>query len=170
MEELFKSKTYGNLSKKLAVRKLVGAVQANPKSEWVLAIVTDSQNKKHETKFCQAIVLYQVGKGGSFFYKTFKQPRISIVGNRMLEEARLSIDLAKEVIDILDEIYIENEFDWTEANLKLEIHCDLGVNGKSSESIKSVLGWITAEFGGIVSPQIKPDSSAASVVADAFTK
>lgn len=165
----FQSKTYGACNTTEVVDNIIDKVKTN-KSEYIIAIGTDSQNKGNNTKFCEVIVLYEVGKGGNFFYRTHIENRIDVLQNRMLEEARRSIELAKEVIELLDEEFVNNGFDFTSEDLSLEIHCDLGENGASEVAIRSALGWITAEFGGLVKPRIKPDSPAASHIADMHTK
>lgn len=166
----FKSKSHGSKSLEDVVKTFINKIQSNPNSSWVLAIGTDSQNITHNTKFCEVVLLHEVGNGGSFFYRTDKEERIDVLPTRMLEEARRSIELAKEVIELLDEEFVNNGFDFTSEDLSLEIHCDLGENGASEVAIRSALGWITAEFGGLVKPRIKPDSPAASHIADMHTK
>ena len=165
----FKSNTYGSCNVNQIVNLIVNKIEES-NTDWVLAIGTDSQNKRNTTKFCEVILLHEVGKGGIFFYRTHFEDKIDVLQNRMLEEARYSIELAKEVIEALDSQYFEREFDFTEHNIKLEIHCDLGVNGKSKVAVKSAIGWIAAEFGGLVTTRIKPDSPAASHIADIHTK
>lgn len=167
----FKSITY-NKEKDLneLMDILIERIKKSPKSSWILAIGTDSQNKKKITKFCQVVLLHEESKGGQFFYSTSKQNRIPIIQNRMLEESRMSIDIGKDILDILESRFLSGDFDYTEYNIKIEIHCDLGENGKSKDSIKSAIGWITAEFGDVITPKVKPDSCAASHIADRYTK
>lgn len=167
---LFKSSTYGMCTLEQTIQHITNKISSNANSEWVLAVGTDSQNKGASTKFCQVILLHEKGKGGIFFYSVNKAKRIEITKLRMLEEARESIDLVKSVLNILEEMFYEETFDYTEYDIKIEIHCDLGYRGKSSEAISDTIGWIVAEFGDTVTPKIKPDSMAASSIADIHTK
>lgn len=145
-------------------------MQEKPDSDWVIAIGTDSQNRRSTTKFCSAILLIEQGNGGIYFYSTHSDPRLQGVQHRMLKEAEISIQVGHEVIKTLEDMYLEEKLKEIDYDVKFEIHCDLGINGKSESAIKSAIGWITAEFGGRVTTRIKPDSPAASYVADKYTR
>ena len=167
----FMSPTYGDFNTTEDVtKKIVERMNMKPDSEWVIAIGTDSQNKKDRTKFCSAILLLEKGNGGIYFYSTHSDPRLQGVQHRMLKEAETSIHIGHEVIKSLENMYLKEELKDIDYDVKFEIHCDLGVNGKSESSIKAAIGWITAEFGDRVTARIKPDSPAASYVADRYTK
>lgn len=168
---LFKSLSYEGKNNTVAVMdKIIDRIKDRPDSEWTLAIGTDSQNKGNSTKFCQVILLHEKTKGGQFFYAVQSQERIKVIQHRMLEESRMSIDTGRDVLKFLEDKFIAEEFDYIEHKVNLEIHCDLGANGKSRDSIKTAIGWITAEFGGLITPRVKPHSCAASHIADIYTK
>lgn len=165
----FLSPTFGlceNTEK--VIDKIFEKVVSNADSEWTIAIGTDSQNKRRHTNFCSAILLIEKGKGGSYFYSTSIEDRHHVVQNRMLREAQLSIELGKEIIEKIENKLLED--DLLNTSISFEIHCDLGNDGKSKDSIKAAIGWISAEFGENVIPKIKPDSPAASCIADKYTK
>ena len=166
----FTSPTYGRIELKEVLEKIATKVTSKPDAEWILAIGTDSQNKGNKTSFCSTILLLEKGKGGIYFYNREDKNRIPEVRFRMLTEAEMSINLSKEVISAFEDMYLNEIFDFYDYDLVLEIHCDLGNNGKSCEAISAAIGWITAEFGGKVVPKIKPESPAASCVADKYTK
>lgn len=167
----FMSPTHGefdNLNNVLDVifKKILSKEEAN----WTIAIGTDSQNKGPKTKFCSAILLLEEGKGGIYFYSTNEEERLHVVQNRMLKEAELSINLGREVIDKVETKLLSEELIERDIDIKFEIHCDLGHKGKSKDSISAAIGWISSEFGGLVIPRIKPDSTAASCIADKYTR
>ena len=54
-----------------------------------------------------------------------------------------------------------------ELNIKFQIHCDIGKNGKTSELIKEIVGWVTASGYECL---IKPESYTANSIADKYSK
>lgn len=167
----FLSPTYGVCATtEDVVNKIIERVMSNPDAEWIVAIGSDSQNKQNYTKFCNAILVLEKGRGGTYFYSVHSEDKIKVLQERMLTEAGMSIELGKEVIEILENKFVNEIFDFTKYHMSLEIHCDLGNNGKSRDSIKAAIGWITSEFGSLVTTKIKPDSPAASYIADKYTK
>ena len=167
----FTSPTYGVCNNEgIMVDKIFERILTNEHSQWTIAIGTDSQNKRYSTKFCTAILLLEKGKGGIYFYTVHSEKRIHVVQNRMLKEAEMSINLSKKVISKVEEKLLSDEFIEKDLDVSFEIHCDLGRHGKSRDSIKAAIGWISSEFGGLVVPRVKPESTAASCVADKHTR
>lgn len=166
------SPTYGVFdNSEQVVRHMIKRIMKRPSSEWTIAIGTDSQNHGPSTRMCATILLLEKGKGGIYFYSVNSIPRIKVIQQRMLKEAEISISVGHKIIDIMEDLYLSDEVSTLyDYNLNLEIHCDLGTNGKSKDAIKAAIGWITAEFGDKVTTKIKPDSPAASYVADKHTK
>lgn len=157
-------------STEIAVNEIINRMRVKPDAEWTIAIGSDSQNRGNLTKFCNVILLLEKGSGGTYFYSVHSRARVQGLQHRMLKEAEMSIELGHEVIEILENKYLNNEFEDILYNVRFEIHCDLGNNGKSKDSISAAIGWITAEFGDRVTTKIKPYSPAASYVADKYTK
>lgn len=167
----FRSPTHGICeNENIVVDKIFERISTNKHAEWTIAIGTDSQNKKDTTKFCTAILLLETGKGGIYFYSVHTENRFHVVQNRMLREAEMSINLGKYLIDKIEDKLLSDEFIDENISIAFEIHCDLGHHGKSRDSIKAAIGWISAEFGGLVTPKIKPESTAASSIADKYTR
>lgn len=168
---MFISPTHGRCeTAKEVVDKIVERILTDEHTEWTIAIGTDSQNKKSVTRFCSAILLLKKGKGGIYFYRLHDEARHQVLQNRMMKEAELSIDLGKEIIDIIEDKLLSDELIEKDISISFEIHCDLGKYGKSKNSIKAAIGWITSEFGGSVTPKVKPESTAASCIADKYTR
>lgn len=152
------------------INHIIEKIKANPLSEWTIAVGTDSQNNGTKTKFCSAILLIEKGNGGNYFYSTSLCPKIKVIQQRLFREAELSIKLGKEMLKIFEQKLESEVFDEYDYNIHFEIHCDFGHNGKSKNSIQAAIGWITSEFNGLVETKIKPNSPAASQVADKYTK
>ena len=170
MKQYFNSQTYGKCSLEEMMLHISNKIKSDPKAGYLLAVGTDSQNERKDTKFANIVMLHTLGGGGIFFYKVHHEDKIKVVANRMLEEAHQSIELAKEVLKWFEEAYEEGIFDYSLYNINMEIHCDIGYNGASSDAIKGALGWIQAEFGDNILGVIKPGSAAASHIADRYTK
>ena len=166
----FISPTYGSINVKEILNIITEKIKKNPNVEWIIAIGTDSQNKGPITTFCSTIILLEKGKGGIYFYSRDTQKRIEEVQYRMLTEAEKSIELSRVVLAHLEDLFMNDIFDFHDYDLSIEIHCDLGKNGKSRDSISAAIGWITAEFDGKIIAKTKPNSPAASCVADKHTK
>lgn len=168
---MFKSPSNNkNLSIKEVVKELFDRIKSKENSEWTIAVGTDSQNAKINTKFCTAIILLEKGKGGIYFYKIQRESRHHVLQNRMLREAEFSINTGKALIEEVDNFLLEEDLVEKDFKISFEIHCDLGQNGKSQDSIKAAIGWITAEFGETVKTKVKPESTAASSIADKYTR
>ena len=168
---MFKSPTYGKQENTKEIIDLIfNRILENEDSEWTIAIGTDSQNIKNFTRFCSAVLLIEKGNGGIYFYRNHKESRYHVLQNRMLKEAELSIDLGKEVIELVEDKILSDELIEKDLNISFEIHCDLGRYGKSQDSIKAAVGWISAEFGDTVTTRVKPESTAASCIADKYTR
>lgn len=167
----FLSPTHGVCeSEKIVVDKIFDKILTNEHAKWTIAIGTDSQNNKTRTRFCKAILLLEKGSGGSYFYSVHSEDLYHVVQNRMLKEAEFSIDLGREIIDKVEDRLLSDELIDKNIDIAFEIHCDLGNDGKSRDSIKAAIGWISAVFGGNVTTRIKPESPAASSIADKYTR
>lgn len=168
---MFVSPTHGVCENvEQVLNKIFERIASKEHADWTIAIGTDSQNKKQSTKFCSAILLLEKGKGGMYFYQISHEDRFHVLQNRMLREAELSIVLGREVITKAEDKILEDNLLEKNISVSFEIHCDLGRYGKSQESIKAAIGWITSEFGNSVVAKVKPDSTAASSIADKHTR
>lgn len=167
----FLSPTHGLCENEtIIVNKIFERILENEHSKWTIAIGTDSQNNKNKTTFCTAILLIEEGSGGSYFYSVHSEERIHVTQIRMLKEAECSINTGKIVIEEIEERILSEDLISKDLDISFEIHCDLGNDGKSRDSIKAAIGWISATFGGTVTTRIKPESPAASCIADKYTR
>ena len=105
--------------------------------------------------FVTAIVVHRVGKGGRYFWRRFKLDKFHTLRDRILREVLTSLDLGKILVESLRE--------FEDLNFDLEIHIDVGVNGKTKQMIQEVVGIVRANN---FEAKTKPESYAASSVAD----
>ncbi len=130
-----------------------------------ITIGTDSQNFDI-TKVVSVIAVHREGHGGIFFYEITKIPRITNVAHKLTEETSRSLTIATELVSVLEN---NKEFDELRDNSIISIHVDAGWSerGKTAELIPNLIGWIKA--CGYVA-EVKPDSYAASSIADKISK
>ena len=156
---LFKSPSRGSLDFEAMFHDILAFVRETPDAAYNLIVGTDSQKDHSEVRFVTAVVIHRVGKGARFYYQTqFERPMKSL-RQRMLFEASLSLGLASQLTERISRLGLGLDH--------VEIHLDVGYNGPTSEVIKDVVGMIV---GSGFDAKIKPDSFAASCVADKFTK
>jgi len=138
-----------------AVEKIAAFIKDS--DNFTIDIGTDSQTTD-KTKFVTAIVCCKERKGGIFFYHSSTIDKVPILRNRIYMETGISVECANQLIDL----FLENEMFYT-----ISIHSDVGPNGKTRDLIKEITGYVAA-YG--FDCKIKPNSMAASVVADKLCK
>lgn len=158
---LFKNSKHEEVSLNDVIERIKNFYSSSPHGEYRLSVGTDSMTHE-DTKFVMAIVLHNVGKGGIYFYKIFHHARITNLHDKLYKETQLSLDAAEMLIGELLEIE-ENIFD----KMRMSIHLDIGENGPTKSLIRELEGWVTAMGYDYA---IKPDSYAASTIADLYSK
>lgn len=134
-------------------------LEAEPLRSYKLIIGTDSQIKNNTiTDFVVAFIVHRIGAGGIYFWKRIVEEKKYVLKSRMYQEAIFSLQAAQEFLNLFKDDGI-TKFD-------LEIHVDIGQKGQTREVISEIVGMIRSS-GFIV--RIKPDSFAASKVADRHT-
>lgn len=158
------SPTYGAVEIEDIANIIREKIERKP-GEYCVVIGTDSQNFD-ETKVVVVIAVHHVGHGGSFFYDVQRVRRITNIGQKLLYETHLSLACAEKLIAAFDRLRKQTGFDISEY-ADLSIHVDAGRNGPSSKVIPEIVGWVTACGYHVV---VKPDSFAASCIADRISK
>ncbi|MBI2914597.1 MAG: ribonuclease H-like YkuK family protein [Firmicutes bacterium] len=154
----FTSPTRGRLSFEETFRDIVSYMQEAPDSRYRVIIGTDSQFRE-ESNFVTAIIVHREGKGGRYYYRRERERVNRSLRQRIFYETAKSLGLAGQLAERL----AENGY----ADLDVEIHLDVGENGKTKELIREVVGMVV---GSGFDARIKPDSYGASKVADKYTK
>lgn len=154
----FYSPTRGRLGFDEMFADIMSYIDEQPDCAYRLIIGTDSQ-ARDETCFVTAVIVHREGKGARFYYhreyERFKQG----FKQRIFFETAKSLGVASRMAERLSENGVED--------LDVEIHLDVGEQGRTKELIREVVGMVT---GSGFDARIKPDSFGASKVADKFTK
>ncbi|MBQ6627899.1 MAG: ribonuclease H-like YkuK family protein [Methanobrevibacter sp.] len=143
------------------IKRVIDYIENDPLQEYKLSIGTDSMTYK-DTRFVLAIVLHRVGKGGIYFYKKFDHSEIRDLRTKLYAETQLSIETANLLVSTL----LEDREDIID-KMNLSIHLDIGTSGPTKDLIKELEGWVTAVGYDY---EIKPNSYAASFIADRYSK
>lgn len=165
----FFSPSKGNLTLEQVIKEIFGYMQEAPEFQYEVVVGTDSPSTD-KPFFPIAIVVLRTGAGGRFFLKKMSYPdsflkKFANVSNnwkmRILQEVYLSCELAlslRETLEQENKLGLKYQFEY--------IHADVGEIGKTKEMVKEVVGLIKSNG---FEPRIKPQSFAATVVADRYT-
>lgn len=154
---VFHSPTKGKLMFEEVILEIADFIERYPKDKYKIIIGTDS-NSFNIPEFVSVIIVYRFGKGGIYFWKKEKRDKIYTMRDRIYTETFLSIELAQKCLKEFGVDFF-SKFD-------IEIHIDVGEKGKTREMIREVVGMVR---GTGFYPQIKPNSYAASTIADKYT-
>jgi len=156
---MFRSPTYGELGMNDVRERIVSFISEAPEETYQLVVGTDSQPHNGQgVDFVTAIVVYRLGHGGIYFWKRIVNKKKYVLRQRMFEEASLSLVSAEDILVLLRKDGI-TKYD-------VEIHVDIGAFGKTREMIQDIVGMIR---GSGYRVKIKPESYAASKIADRYT-
>ncbi len=154
----FINPTKGRLGFEQVFREIASYIQEDSESKYKLIVGTDSMLRE-EVCYVTAIIILREGKGGRFFYAKEKERAGLSLKQRIFYETSKSLAVAAKLAEKLTTRGMND--------LDIEIHLDVGEQGKTKEIIREVVGMVTGSgFDAI----IKPDSYGASKVADKFTK
>lgn len=161
MEEMmFTSPTQGSMSKEEVYDFLVEKIRENQKThehDYSIIIGTDSQNT-YRTKMVLVICLIDNGHGGRYFYHIDWLKKIKDINTKIFTETQKSLEIAHELNAYLHDKGVRAD---------VEVHVDIGRNGKTKDLIQSILGWVRAEG---FKARIKDESWVASSIADKISK
>lgn len=157
-ELMYNSITYGKLTE-LQMFDIIKKTISDKNNDYVITIGTDSQTYSR-TKVISVIAIHKVGKGGIFFYTEEHLSPIESIRVKIYNETYRSLELAKR----LNESLFEADLDYD-----IFVHLDIGRSkkGKTADLIQELMGWVSAE--GFM-PEVKPNSYAASCIADRISK
>lgn len=160
------SPTYGNCSDAQMIQIIARYIQSNFRTSegFNLIVGTDSQNYS-DTKVVVVIAVQNIGHGGIFFYDIIRINKIENIRRKLLFETNMSLTYADRLISGFEKFCRETDFDFRKINFC--IHVDAGTKGKTSQLIPELVAWIRACGYDC---KIKPDSFAASSIADKISK
>jgi len=148
----------GEMTFDAVIETLISEMSSSADERFELLIGTDSSSTSKHLDLVSAIVLHKIGRGGRYFWTRTKERRSPSLRHQIWREAWLSFELSQHVMKALGEASML-QFD-------LEIHVDIGENGRTKELIDEVVGMI---IGNGLAVKIKPHAFAASAVADKHT-
>jgi len=136
-------------------------IEEDPQNTYSLTIGTDSESKQLGNKtmheLITAIVIHRKGYGGRYFYRKLLLSPVKTLREKIYREVLTSVEIAQDLTPYLKK-YLNGH-----SNYNLEIHIDVGENGKTKNVITEVVGIVTGS--GFVA-RTKPFSYAASNIAD----
>jgi len=162
----FYNPTKGNLTFSQVVEEVFNYIKEKKNAFYEIVVGCDSSSGDRPV-FPVALVILRKGQGGRFFltkvnYRSEK--RFYSFRQRILEEVYLSCQLALDFKEKLEERVLQHS---QPLDFQFEyIHADVGPSGQTREMIKEVVGLIKSNG---FEAKIKPESFAASIVADRFT-
>lgn len=151
----FNSPSYGELGWPGVVRKIVWFLGLDTEASYDVIIGTDSEAQNGEADFVTAVIVHKKGRGGVYFWGRQNVKNLYSLKQRIWHEATISLSMAQNVVDDFAKIGL--------LDLNLEIHVDIGPNGKTKELIADIVGMIRANGFKVAT---KPSSWGASHVAD----
>jgi len=153
----FHSPTYGALTFDQMIDGVVDFVSTDSANGYSLMVGSDSEMNT-STHFITAIVLHRHGAGAKYYWSEMGKPRYATLRERIWQEAIFSISVAKSIVEELAKREVESR--------NIEIHVDIGEQGPTRALIQEITGYVR---GNGFAVHIKPESCAASAVADRLT-
>lgn len=161
---IFQSNSRSSISFNDLADLIKAFLQEDETAFYSLTIGTDSEIKivegKRMLELITAVVIHRKGFGGRYFWS---KKRISVTKSlreKIYQEVLLSVEAAKLLVPQL-RVKLNGS-----SHYDLEIHIDVGENGKTREMIKEVVSIVSGN--GFVA-RTKPYSYAASNIADRHT-
>jgi len=158
LDQTFHNPSIGEMTFDEVISTVVSEMAKGSRERFALLIGTDSSTSAGNLDLVSAIVLHNIGHGGRYFWTRTRERRAPSLRFQIWREAWLSFELAQDVIRELEAHSL--------LQVNLEIHVDIGENGRTKELIDEVVGMI---IGNGMSVRIKPHAYAASAVADKHT-
>ncbi len=165
---MFNSQTYGQVDIEGAAKGLLDFYKRTEQFDelFEITIGTDSQTFSKETKVVSVIAAHREHHGGIFFYETTNIDKLTDIRRKLTEETMRSLNTATALTEALEK---DGKYDKLREDSLISIHVDAGWSdkGKTKELIPGLIGWIKA--CGYCA-EVKPDSYAASSIADKISK
>lgn len=159
-EMVFINPTNGKMTKNEIYQFIVDKIKDNQitkQHDYSIIVGTDSQNF-YKTKMVLVICLIDRGHGGRYFYHIDWLNKIKDVNTKIYAETEKSLEIARELNAYLHDNNVRAD---------VEVHVDIGRNGKTKDLIQGILGRVTAEG---FKAKIKDESWVASTIADKISK
>jgi uncharacterized protein len=156
----FISLSHRQMSLNEVLRTVFEYTQEDPQRNYKIILGSDSEGFG-EVNYATAIVVHRIGAGGRAFICKNKVFTGESLRQKIYNETMLSLALAQQLVPRLTE-HLGEEF----VRDNLIIHLDVGQKGDTRDIIREVVGMVRGSGFQVAT---KPDSYAASSVADRFT-
>lgn len=163
LPKTFTSPTHGQLLWPDVLSKVVWFMSLDTNASYDLIIGTDSEAVNGASDFVSAVIVHKKGRGGVYFWGRQKISHLNSMKQRIWQEATISLALAQKLVDDFANAGLFETSVTESSGLNLEIHVDIGPNGKTRELIADIVGMIRANGFKVAT---KPSSWGASHVAD----
>ncbi len=171
LPKAFNSPSLGQLSWEEVLGKVVWFLSLDESASYDLIIGTDSEAQNGSADFVSAIIVHKKGRGGVYFWGRQTVSHLYSLKERIWHEASISLVMAQNLVDDSAKIGLFDPSTRSGASgqaglgqvFNLEIHVDIGPNGKTRELIADIVGMIRASGFRVAT---KPTSWGASHVAD----
>jgi len=164
----FYNLTLGNLNFQKVIEEIFNYMNNQPQDSYEIVVGCDSSSDIRPA-FPVVLVILRKGQGGRFFLTKIRYPesekkKFYNWHQRILEEVVLSCELALKFREAIKKKIQDSKADF---NYQFQyIHADIGPAGETKDMVREVTGLIKSNG---FKPKIKPESFAASIVADRFT-
>lgn len=155
----FISPTKGRLSFEQMFRDIINFTKEAPEENYKLIVGTDSQLRDDIICYVTAVIILREGKGGRFYYTREREKKKLTLKQRIFMETARSLGVASHLTERLANVGLKVP--------NIEIHLDIGKQGRTKEIIREVVGMVVGSGFGA---RIKPESYGAFKVADRYTK
>lgn len=167
-DQTFLSPTYGLRSFATMVQEVAVELRSYQGGKFFVSVGTDSEEMQGMVKFVSVVLVWRVGHG-AHAYRTVthgmlspKMAKLAAMRSRILQEILLTGTLAQEVRTAL-RVALGNEL-----LPGVEVHADVGPNGGTSVMMREVIGMLRGYGFSEHEIKVKPESYAASSVADHY--
>lgn len=162
----FYNLTKGYLSLNQVVQEIIHYIQEAPQETYNVIVGCDSSSEEVPI-FPVVIVVRRLGQGGRFFVKKIHfspEQKFYNLHSRILQEVYLSCQVA---LDLKEKLFPSLEKHHLQSRCQFRyIHADVGGDKATKVMIKEVVNLIKSNG---FEAKIKPESYAASSIADRFT-
>ncbi|MFW6008074.1 MAG: ribonuclease H-like YkuK family protein [archaeon] len=162
MKKEWRTPTRGQFTLNDMCSEIKKFVKDNKNSIYKITIGTDCQEHNHYFKFVTAIVVHRLNKGAQYYFKIEKKKHINSLRQKIMHESILTLQY-RELLNNKLSSFSKNY------NIVIQPHVDIGENGPTKKFISEITGMFKG-YGIEECAVIKPDSYAASSVANKHTK
>src|SRR5690554_4136273 len=128
----FSSPSLGKISIERVFEDINSFIKENPQARYKIIVGTDSMTR-NETVFVSAIVIHRLGRGARYYYRKEARRHINSLRQRIFYETALSMEISTHLKDFLATSSL-----WE--IVKLEVHVDIGNNGRTRDMIREIVG------------------------------